>query len=267
MKIDDSTTTTTTMTFVANQLPNNHGHQMPLVFNKKRHWSTTSSSSATMNPSTHNDDGQDDSDADAIDNNIMMEESQPRQFPRRQLARKDRTVSTTVENIKLRTSSSSSSSSSNYLGDNNINNEDIDADADADSAGRQQQPPPPPQHGIQTILSRYHTLAVAHATQSKRRKIECAQRLAENKIRLQQLTTLQQMACDTYKYCSQLLKNEEEGHVARDERERTIGEEAMLEMRRAEVDKRMAEEVMARGLGEILAARLTIVWVIVTERG
>jgi len=115
--------------------------------------------------------------------------------------------------------------------------------------------PPPPRRkklseksvSMQSILERYHSLALTHYTQTKRRRLESAARSTQNSQRLEQLTSLHKMAQDTLNFCTEVLRSEEE-HVRREnERERREVEE---EMKRAEREKALAEDFLSRfGVG------------------
>mmetsp|Transcript_10134 Transcript_10134/g.18285 ORF Transcript_10134/g.18285 Transcript_10134/m.18285 type:complete len:476 (+) Transcript_10134:43-1470(+) len=126
-----------------------------------------------------------------------------------------------------------------------------DRDSTDDDAKGTTEAAPPSHHqmagqmDMQSILERYHSLALTHHTQTKRRRLESAARSTQNSQRLEQLTTLHKMAQDTLNFCTKVLRSEE--HLRREnERERREVEE---EMRRAEREKALAEEFLSRFAG------------------
>lgn len=95
---------------------------------------------------------------------------------------------------------------------------------------------------MQSIVERYHSLALVHYDQTKRRRLESAARSQQNSQRLEMISTLQKKAQDVFNYCSRVLRSEE--HTRREnERERREVEE---EMRRAEREKALAEDFLRR---------------------
>eukprot|EP00585_Thalassiosira_rotula_P006248 CAMPEP_0196148426 /NCGR_PEP_ID=MMETSP0910-20130528/27699_1 /TAXON_ID=49265 /ORGANISM="Thalassiosira rotula, Strain GSO102" /LENGTH=523 /DNA_ID=CAMNT_0041411127 /DNA_START=35 /DNA_END=1606 /DNA_ORIENTATION=+ len=95
---------------------------------------------------------------------------------------------------------------------------------------------------MQSILERYHSLALTHYAQTKRRRLESATRSTQNSQRIEQLTALHKMAQDTLNFCTKVLRSEENTR-REDERERRDVEE---EMRNAEREKALAEEFLSR---------------------
>ena len=98
------------------------------------------------------------------------------------------------------------------------------------------------QVNLQSILERYHSLALAHYTQTKRRRIETSNRAAQNSARFAQITKLQRMATDTLDFCTKVLRNEE---YYRKENERECNEVEM-EMQRASREKALAEDFLSK---------------------
>ena len=107
---------------------------------------------------------------------------------------------------------------------------------------QQQQQQQPDMPDMQTILERYHTLALSHYQQTKRRKLESSLRRAQHTERLQQITQLQQMASDTFNFCTQVLANEER-YKKESEREEM---EYKKEMERASKEKALAEDFLSK---------------------
>ena len=97
-------------------------------------------------------------------------------------------------------------------------------------------------NNMQSILERYHSLALAHYTQTKRRRIAAANRTAQNSARLEQFTKLQRMATDTLNLCTEVLRNEEY-HRKENEREWKVVE---MEMQRATREKALAEDFLSK---------------------
>jgi len=107
---------------------------------------------------------------------------------------------------------------------------------------QQQQQQQPDMPDMQTILERYHTLALSHYQQTKRRKLESSLRRAQHTERLQQITQLQQMASDTFNFCTQVLANEERYKKESDFQEM----EYKKEMERASREKALAEDFLSK---------------------
>eukprot|EP00584_Thalassiosira_punctigera_P003629 CAMPEP_0172534492 /NCGR_PEP_ID=MMETSP1067-20121228/6838_1 /TAXON_ID=265564 ORGANISM="Thalassiosira punctigera, Strain Tpunct2005C2" /NCGR_SAMPLE_ID=MMETSP1067 /ASSEMBLY_ACC=CAM_ASM_000444 /LENGTH=371 /DNA_ID=CAMNT_0013319293 /DNA_START=26 /DNA_END=1137 /DNA_ORIENTATION=+ len=98
---------------------------------------------------------------------------------------------------------------------------------------------------MQSVLERYHSLALTHQAQAKRRRLESAAREARASRRLKELATLRGMAQDALDMCTRVLRGEEDAKRD-DERERR---EAEKELGKAESERRLAEEFLSRFRG------------------